>query len=49
LWLLTVGGGYRWSRDLILKAEYNFQGGEEVGGGSRDHENMFAVELAFRF
>jgi len=49
LWRLSLGLGYRWSQNLVTKAEYSFERGKEVGGGNRDHEDLFAVEAAFRF
>jgi len=33
----------------VTKAEYSFEYGKEVGGATRDQENLFAVEVAFRF
>lgn len=49
LWRATVGGGYRFSPNLVLKVDYSFERGEESGGETRDHEDLFATELAFRF
>ena len=49
LWRLTLGAGYRWSRDLVLKVEYSLNGGEELGGKPRDHEDLIAAEVAVRF
>ena len=49
LWRLSLGSGYRWSPNLLLKVEYSFEQGEEVGGEARDHEDQFGVELAFQF
>jgi len=46
---LTLGAGYRFSRDLILKAEYSLERGRELEGNKRNHEDLFAAELAFRF
>jgi hypothetical protein len=49
LWRLSLGLGYRWSQNLIFKGEYTFERGKEVTGERRDHEDMFALEAAFRF
>jgi hypothetical protein len=49
LWRLGLGAGYRFSPNLLLKAEYTLNGGEELGGVERKHENIVAGEVAFRF
>jgi hypothetical protein len=49
LWRLSLGMGYRWSRQLVLKTEYSFEQGKEIGGGGRHNENQFAIEAAFAF
>lgn len=49
LWRLSLGLGYRWSQNLIFKGEYTFERGKEASGEHRDHEDMFALEAAFRF
>ncbi len=49
IWRLTLGLGYRWSENLVGKVEYNFEGGRVTGGGTRNHEDLFAIELAFKF
>jgi hypothetical protein len=49
LWRWSVGLGYRFCDRLVLKTEYAFEGGTEVGGGSRNQENFFGTELAFKF
>jgi len=49
LWRLSLCLGYRFSQNLILKAEYSFEQGQELEGDARDHENLFALEAAFRF
>jgi hypothetical protein len=49
LWRLSIGLGYRWSRNLLLKAEYTFNQGKTVDGEKRTHENLASAELAFRF
>jgi hypothetical protein len=49
IWRLTLGLGYRWSQNLLVKAEYSFERGKEVGGDKRNHEDLFALEAAFKF
>jgi hypothetical protein len=49
LWRLSVGLGYQWSRNLVVKAEYTFEQGQQLDGTPRDHENLFATEAAFSF
>jgi hypothetical protein len=46
---LSLGVGYRWSRNLVLKTEYTFERGTLLSGATRDHEDLFAIEAAFRF
>ena len=31
------------------KVEYTFEHGKEVGGAERKHEDLFALEVAFKF
>lgn len=49
LWRLSLGLGYRWSPNLVLKAEYSVDRGEELGGDKREDEDLFAAEVAFGF
>ena len=49
LWRLSLGLGYRFSDQLIIKTEYSFERGREMGGGSRSHEDFFGTEAAFKF
>ncbi len=49
LWRLSLGIGYRFSDRLIIKTEYSFEGGRQVNGESRDKENFFGTEVAFKF
>jgi len=49
LWLLSLGAGYRWSNQLLLKAEYSFEQGTELDGTPRNRENLFAATVAFAF
>ena len=49
MWRLSLGIGYRFSDRLIIKTEYAFEQGKQVNGDSRDHENFFGTEVAFKF
>jgi hypothetical protein len=49
LWRCSLGIGYRFSPRLIVKAEYSFEDGKEVGGGRRENVDMFAAQAAFGF
>lgn len=49
IWRLSLGLGYRWSDNLLIKTEYAIERGHEISGRDRSHQNMFAVEAAFKF
>lgn len=49
LWRLSLGLGYRFSDNLLIKTEYAFEGGRDVDGENRDYENFFGTEAAFQF
>ena len=49
LWRLSLGAGYRPNPNLVLKLEYSFERGQELGGDKRDHENFFGAQAALRF
>lgn len=49
LWRLSMGLGYRFHPNLILKVEYMFERGTEVSGDRRNHEDMFTAELTGKF
>jgi hypothetical protein len=49
LWRLSLDVGYRWNQNLLLKMEYTFERGTTVDGTSRNCEDLFAVEAAFKF
>jgi len=49
IWRLSLGLGYRWSPNLIFKGEYSFERGKQLGGDKRNHEDLFAIQAAFRF
>jgi hypothetical protein len=49
IWRLSLDVGYRWSQNLLLKAEYTFERGTTVEGENRNSEDLFALEAAFKF
>jgi len=49
LWRLSLGIGYRFSDQLILKAEYSLERGKEANGHSRNHEDFLGMQAAFKF
>jgi hypothetical protein len=49
LWRLSLGLGYRFSDDLIIKTEYSLEQGLETDGEERNHENFLGTEAAFQF
>jgi len=49
MWRLSLGLGYRFNQNLLLKMEYTFEHGREQSGENRDHEDMFALEAAYKF
>jgi hypothetical protein len=49
LWRLSLGGGYRFSDQLVIKVEYAFEYGKEAGGERRNDENFVGTEVAFKF
>ena len=49
LWRLSMGIGYRIRKNVLLKAEYSFENGEQLDGFDRDQENFFGFEAAVRF
>ena len=48
-WRLSLGLGYRFSPNLVVKGEYSFNRGREVDGIVRDHQDLFALEAAYKF
>jgi hypothetical protein len=48
-WRLSLGLGYRFSPNLVLKGEYSFNEGHIINGQARDQESVFAVQAAFKF
>jgi hypothetical protein len=48
-WRLSLGLGYRFSGNFLVKGEYSFNRGQEAEGDSRLHEDQFALEAAFKF
>ena len=49
LWRLSLGLGYRFSQNLVLKAEYSFERGRQLNGEKRDHEDFVGFQAAFKF
>jgi hypothetical protein len=49
LWRASIGGGYRFSNRLAVKAEYAFERGSEADGTLRDREDFIGTEAVFRF
>ena len=49
MWRLSLGLGYRWNENLILKSEYTLERGKESDGTKRNHEDMFSTEVVFGF
>jgi hypothetical protein len=49
LWRLSLGLGYRFSPNLLLKTEYTFEQGTKVDGTHRTHEDFIGAEIAFKF
>src|SRR5581483_2019497 len=48
-WRLSLGLGYRFSPNLLVKGEYSFNRGHELNGEARRQENLFGLEAAFKF
>lgn len=48
-WRLSFGLGYRFSPRLLVKGEYTLNHGREATGQTRDHEDLFALEAAYKF
>jgi hypothetical protein len=49
LWRLSLGVGYRFNENLLVKTEYSIERGQTRGGDDRDQEDLFAAEAAFKF
>jgi hypothetical protein len=49
LWRLSLGIGYRFSDNLLVKTEYSFEGGQDIDGESRNYGDFFGTEAAFKF
>jgi hypothetical protein len=49
MWRLSLGLGYRFNQHFVVKTEYSLERGSQVGGGTRDHEDLFATEAVFGF
>jgi hypothetical protein len=48
-WRLSLGAGYAFTKNLVIKAEYSLNRGRETDGDPRDREDLFALETAFAF
>ena len=46
---LSIGVGYRPTPNFLIKTDFTYNTGETVTGESRNHENFFGVEAAFKF
>jgi len=46
---LGLGVGCRWNENLLVKAEYSFERGEEIDDTKLDDQDMVSAEVAFRF
>lgn len=50
IWRLSLGLGYRWSDQILLKTEYSFEGGDSTEEDyDPDDRNQLAAEAAFGF
>jgi hypothetical protein len=49
IWRLSLDIGYRFSNQLVLKAEYSMERGTEEDGEARNHEDQIALQLAYGF
>lgn len=49
LWRLSLGAGYRFSKQLVIKVEYAFEHGMEANGDPRNHEDFIGTQAAFKF
>ncbi len=49
LWRLSLGAGYRFSKQLVIKVEYAFEHGLEANGDHRNDEDFIGTEAAFKF
>ena len=48
-WRLSMGLGYRFSPNLVVKGEYTFNEGRQVNGNDRRQESVLGLEAAFKF
>ena len=49
LWRLSLGVGYQFSKQIVVKVEYAFEHGKESDGEHRNHEDFIGTEAAFKF
>ena len=49
IWRLSLGLGFKWQDNFILKAEYSFEQGEDVDGKDLDNQDMLGLQAAYSF
>lgn len=49
IWRLSLGAGFKFSKNLIAKAEYSFEEGDRQSGEKIEDRNMLSAQLAFSF
>lgn len=49
IWQLSLGLGYRFGPQLVLKAEYTITRGRELDGTVREKEDFVGAAAAFKF
>lgn len=49
IWRLSLGLGYRFTDELVVKGEYSFERGNLTNGGKRSDEDMVSGQVAFKF
>jgi hypothetical protein len=49
LWRLSLGTGYRFGKNVLMKVEYSFEEGKGVTYYERNDENFFGAEVALKF
>lgn len=49
IYRLSLGVGYRWSDQIVLKTEYSLERGDRTDGGDLDEQDQFAAQAAFGF
>ncbi|MBI4325926.1 MAG: hypothetical protein HY674_11760 [Chloroflexi bacterium] len=49
LWRLSLGLGYRFNPNFVVKVEYSLSRGRELYGRRREKEDSFGIEIGYRF